>query len=57
MRQSTRDAVIPAHHHRFVRRFAYAIANLYRTMDPSVAQVIAAPGVIQPEPPASPNTR
>ena len=52
MRQSTSDAVVDAHHHRFVRRFAAAIANLYRTMDPSVAQVIAAPGVIPPESPA-----
>ena len=29
----------------FVQRFAGAIASCYRTMDPVVAQVVAAPGV------------
>ncbi len=29
----------------FVQRFAGAIARCYRTMDPVVAQVVAAPGV------------
>jgi hypothetical protein len=43
------DAHLPAdqpHARWFLRRFANAIGNTYRTMDPFVAQVVATPAVM-----------
>jgi hypothetical protein len=36
--------------HWFFRRFADAISSTYRSMDPFVAQLITAPGVLPAEP-------
>jgi hypothetical protein len=50
------DAHLPAdqpHARWFLRRFASAIGDTYRTMDPFVAQVVAAPGVMLVAPPSS----
>jgi hypothetical protein len=53
------EAHLPAdqpHTRWFLRRFADAVGDYYRTMDPHVAQLITAPGVLPatpsgPEPP------
>jgi hypothetical protein len=55
------EAHLPAdqpHARWFLRRFADAIGDYYRTMDPHVAQLITAPGVLPatPSEPSEPET-
>ncbi|HZZ97652.1 MAG TPA: hypothetical protein VFE19_11565 [Jatrophihabitantaceae bacterium] len=53
------EAHLPAdqpHARWFLRRFAASVGDYYRTMDPHVAQVITAPGVL-PVSLAEPETR